>query len=282
MPAAIERKPSRANVKDDGRTSTIREFYAQVSPDLLGTVTGLPSLDDPLPWDATQVAYSIRADYEPGSVDFTRIVVHYSSDPPTWGGNSPSFKSWTLSYFRVAQPIPYAIKDKRTYRYFDAQTNQTQFITSYPILGTTFWEARKRFIRKVRITDMNPTIWEPVGEQTNTLHKIYGKWYLFTVGDIIEIAKRVWDVTYTWEFDPGTPDTLNAFSSSPDVLWPYGQQCTPLNMYPGQTFGRPPFHEVRTVPETDLSGNPFWPDFVAMCPYRVVPLGYATLPGFSL
>lgn len=292
MPEARELKDSRSNREEDGRLSHVRVFHADVTPDQLASVTFLPVLGEPLPYSNPNplrpiIAYNISADYESGSNNLTRITVAYSDDPPTWGGHNPAdafFKSWSLSYYRVAQPIPYAIRDQRSFSYINSQTGVRTNVLSYPIMGDSYWESRTKFIRRVRVVNFagpgNSANWEAVGERNNTLHKIYNKWYLFTVGDIIESARNTWDLSYAWEWDPGTP---NVFSNTdPDVRYPFNMQSIVPGVYTGDSFARPPFHEIVTIPASDINGNPTWPTFKPKCSYNAVEFGYVGLPGFTL
>lgn len=267
-----------------GRTTSTRIFQADVPQAVAldpAVITNIPQIDDVHPADPAQTVYSRTATYERGSVTTSRIVIRYSSDPPTWGGNNPAdpfFKSWNLSYYRVAQPIPYAVEDPRSLRYTDA-TGTTQFIKSYPVAFTSHWESRSKFMRRCRVTQMTAAQWEPIQDFTNKLCKIYNRWYLFTVSDLQETSRNVWDVTYTFEFDPGTPSGV--FPIEDNLLFPDG--LGPVRPMPGiATFWtRPPYHEVRVIPGSGVGGVPFWPAFFAVCPYEVLATGHLTLPGFG-
>lgn len=281
---------SRSTTDQIGRKGTRRVFHDEISPELAKLEPQCPKVGDKLPWDNEQKCVDVSADWVRGSgnngVKTSEIVVTYDTSGATWGGvnpNDPFFKSWTLSYFRVNQDIPYAFRDTRTHRYND-QAGVNHFITSFPVQTTAIFETRKKFVRRVRITNMAAAQWEPIGAQTNKLHKIYTFWYLFSVGDIQEVSSGVWDVNYTWEYDPGTP---NAFQNlDPDISFPFSNQCRPTGMYPGALYCRPPFHKILTVPQVGPSGGdpnaPTWPKFVPICDYETNASGYNTLPGFTL
>lgn len=278
---------SRSTGKEPGRDTTTRIF--QVSPvtaELALDVAGVPVLDEALPWDDEQACVSLVADYWPGSYMVARVVAQYSSDGgTTWGGNNPSdpnFKSWTLSYGRVAQQIPYAVKDVRTFHY--SSNGVEKFTTSYPVKEVNFWEARKKYIRRLRIRSFTADVMDQIiSRQANKLHKIYGRWYLFVVGDVVEVSKNTWDVSYTWEYDPGTPEIP---ATDPAVT--YALVVAPAWIvdpvhYPAAFWARPPFHQTGTIPFRDpTTGEISWPDWIATCPYQRDPIGWLSLPGFTL
>lgn len=289
MPDAREIIESRGNSEEDGRLSHVRVFQADVTPDQLATVTGLPALGDPLPYNNPNplqpiIAYNISADYIDGSDKMTLIRVQYSDDPPTWGGHNPAdpfFKSWSLSYYRVAQPIPYAIRDQRTHSYINTQTGLRVNIESYPILGDSYWESRMKFIRRVRVRNFVSGNWQAIGDRNNTLHKIYDKWYLFSVGDIQEVARNTWDLAYSWEYDGGTANKFASFESG-SIYYPKNKLSTITGMYTGDQFARPPFHHIVTIPQADANNNALVPLFVPVCDYNADEFGYVGLPGFTL
>jgi hypothetical protein len=260
--------------------STTIVGQADVPPDQVNptNVTGLPKPDDLLGWDPTQICYRVVAAYQPGSVTTSRITAMYSNEPPTFGGpGDPFFKSWTLSYYRVAQPMPYAVEDKRSYRYVDIN-NVTQTMFTYPVASVSHWESRMKFMRRCRVVNFASANWETIGNLSNKLVKIYNRWYLFTLSDVNEISRNTWDVTYTFEYDPGTPSGV--FPILDDVLFPDG--LGPARPMPGLAafWCRPPFHEVRIIPGV-AGGLPSWPAFFAVCPYEVLQTGHLTLPGFG-
>lgn len=267
---------------------------ADVSPDLVtpAMVTGLPVLDSVYPYgqtgDPTMWAFSVTADYIPGSATASRIIIAYSN-VRTWGGINPAdpeFKGWDQDYYRVAQPIPHAVETNLGHRWLD-NTGTMRFITEYPVSWGTFWESRKRFVRHVRIQNFNNAAWEPIGDMSNTLMRIYQRWYLFTLGSIQQTASNVWDTTYTFEFDPGTPDVLNNNSSNNLIIqYPGGLAAVmPPGGFPppqAQLWARPPYHECSLVPGYNVATQmPDWPEWVVTCPYEVNENGWQQLPGFG-
>ena len=158
-------------------------------------------------------------------------------------------------------------------------TGATQFIKSYPVASTTHWENRSKFMRRCRVTQMTAAQWEPIQDLTNKLVKIFSLWYLFSASDLQETAKNVWDVTYSFEFDPGTPS--GSFPIASNVLFPDG--LATFQPMPGLAdfWCRPPFHEVRVIPGSGVGGSPFWPAFFAVCPYQILQAGHLALPGFG-
>jgi len=271
--------------EDGGRVSTVRIFQVESSPELIRTGgvpidPPLPGIGEKLPWDNSQTVFNRVAVRERGAVNTSRVMVYYSTDPPTWGGTNPAdpfFKSWTLSYYRVAQPIPYAVEDPVSFRYIDG-TGANQQIKTYPVAYVSHWESRSKFMRRCRVTNLTAAQWEPIQDLANRLCKIFGRWYLFTVSDLIETSRNTWDVTYTFEFDPGTPSGV--FPATPNILFPDGLGTARPMPGLAEFWTRPPYHEVRLIPGA-ANGLPSWPQFVAVCPYEIVASGHLTLPGFG-
>lgn len=264
------------------RRSTERVFQADITQDLAvipGNVTNLPEIGDKLPWDTTQEVYTLSAVYEHGSVNTSRITVYYSNDPPTWGGNIPgdtTFMGWNQSYYRIAQPIPYAIEDTRSHRWVHPD-GTTRSITTYPVAHSSSWEARKKFIRNVRVAGVNSSMWETIGDLSNKLVKVYNRWYQFTLGDVIQRAQNVWDTTYTFDFDPGTPNVYDGQTGS--VFYPANLSDV-QGLYPGLFWCRPPYHIVTLIPGY-ANGLPDWPTWVATPQYEVAQTGHLSLPGIG-
>lgn len=249
-----------------------------------GLVVAIPALGDKLPWDSNQEAVAIVGAYIDDSVQTVMVSVRYSTSGATWGGinpANPNFKSWSMSYSRVIQNIPYAIRDPRQFRY--QQGNGTvKIVTSYPVRQNYHPEYRKKYIRRLRILAYNASTMDAIiSQQANSLHRIYQRWYLFTTGDIVEAARNTWDVSYVWEYDTGTDDV---FVDTADVAWPHFPAPIWMQMPNGTFYARPPFHEVGTRPIYNTTTNtPFWPVFEPVCAYDYDdPSGYLTLPGFSL
>ncbi len=278
-----EIKESReTRTESGGRKTTTRVFHINVPQDIALDQTGIPQDDEALPWDSSQTAFSRVASYQTGSVNYSRVVVTYSNDPPTWGGGNPgdiTFKGWNISYYRISQAIPYAIRDPRGYRWTDA-TGASQAITTYPVQYTNHLEARKRFIRHVRISNLTAAQWEPIGNLSNSLMKINNRWYLFTLGDLQEVARNVWDTSYTFEYDPGTPSGV--FPIDDDYDFPDGLAAVrPPGGFGTATFWtRPPYHEVRLIPGY-FNNAPTWPVWRAICAYTVNQNGWQLLPAFG-
>lgn len=243
-------------------------------------------MNDKLPWGSDgQRVVTMTAERVPGSLAVTLVTVQYSNTA-SWGGanpNDPNFESWSLSYSRVSQELPYAIRDQRTSRY-TAAGGVTQFQTSYPVTAHSWWETRKKYVRRLRIRGFNANTMDLIiSRNANTLHRIYGRWYLFLVGDVIEVAVNTWDVSYTWEYDPGSPDV---FVDTADLVFSHIVPPAWLNdpiYYPADTWARPPYHQVGTIPVYNATTHaPFWPEFHAECPYLLNATGYQSLPGFTL
>ncbi len=277
---------SRASSDAPGERGTLRSFQVDATQDLALSADALPKVGDKLPWDTSQIVTARSADYENGSYQVSRVMVRYSN-VGKWGGINPAdttYKGWKIGIRRIAQAIPYAIRNPYQYQYVD-NTQATQFITSYPIHQDLHPEAREVYIRQVRINTFDvSTVVNTIRKQTNKLHKIYGLWYLFEAPDLVEVARNVWDIQYSWEYDPGTPDV---FVDNNDMVFPHiltpSWIANPI-YYPDQFMARPPFHQVATIPVLNTTTNrPFWPMFVGNCAYdRTVPSGYLGLPGFSL
>lgn len=278
-----EIKESRSNGEQAGRKFTTRVFQDDVTPDVIRNQPECPLIGDKLPWDADQEVVDISVIPVPNSVSTSKVAVTYDTGGATWGGANPSdpfFKSWSLSYFRIVQEIPYAIRDTRTHRYVD--NNVIKFITSYPVANNPIYESRMKFIRRVRVTNFQVNQWEAIAAQANKLHKIYTRWYLFTIGDIVELSRNTWDATYTFEYDPGTPNIFLNTASDPDISLPWSNQA--LNaMYPGVLYCRPPFHRFLTIPQySTLTNSPSWPVFRPILDFELNQTGHLTLPGFTL
>lgn len=280
---ATELIESRASDRPEGGpNSTVRVYLVDGPPDqvsLVGAVN-LPALNDPLPWDTAQVCYSIRPVRQTNLVSSSTVTVLYSNAPPHWGGSNPSdpnFKSWTLSYYRVAQPIPYAVRDTRTSRW-TGPGGTTNFVTTYPVAYASYWESRSKFIRRVRVQNFAASGWEPIGDLSNKLVKIYSRWYLFTLSDVVEVSRNNWDASYSFELDMGTPDNFQ--NIDPNMTWPFGFTST---VYGGlTTYARPPFTEIRLIPGYDAANNlPAWPIFKPVLPYVINQNGHTNLPGFG-
>lgn len=277
---------SRASNDQIGERGTVRVFQVDATQDLALTADALPKLSDKLPWDTGQIVTARSADREGNSVATSRVMVRYSSSGK-WGGINPAdvtYRGWKIGIRRIAQAIPYAIRNPYQYQYTDDQ-QVTQFITSYPIHQDLHPETRERYVRQVRINAFDvSTVVNTIRNQTNKLHKIYGLWYLFEAPDIEEVARNVWDVQYSWEFDTGTPDV---FTDTADMVFPHiltpSWIANPI-YYPEATMARPPYHQVATIPILNTTTNrPFWPQFVGNCAYdRFFPSGYLGFPGFSL
>ena len=109
-------------------------FWDATRPDLAYALPDIPKLGDKLPTDSDQSVNSVIIDYLPDSVNNSRIVVRYSNYGGTnWGGNNPSdpnFNTWTISRAEVTQPVSYAIRDPRTFRYVGLG-GVTKFLTTY-------------------------------------------------------------------------------------------------------------------------------------------------------
>jgi len=277
---------SRASSDAAGERGTVRVYQVDTTQDLALTADALPRVGEKLPWDSSQIVTARSSDRESGSNQVSRVMVRYSN-VGKWGGINPAdpdYKGWKISFRRIAQSIPYAVRNPFEYQYVDNQ-NATQFITSYPIHQDVHPEAREKYTRQVRINALNiSVVSDTIRKQTNKLHKIFGIWYLFETSDLNEVARNVWDIEYSWEYDPGTPDVFvdNADMVFPHILTP-SWIANPI-YYPQPTMARPPFHQVATIPVLNTSTNrPFWPMFVGNCAYdRTVPSGYLGLPGFSL
>lgn len=279
-----EIKESRES-NDQGDTgivkSTTRVFQVDTTQDQALGTTGVPLPGEALPWDATQSVSARTARYETGSKTTSRVWITYStSGGTTWGGTNPAdpnFKSWTLSYYDTEVSIPYAYRNPFAFRYRNGAGTSVSLDT-YPVTSETHWESRKKFIRRVRITNFYIAQWETVGAQANNLHKIGAFWYKFSIGDIQEVARNVWDVTYTWEYDPGTP---NIFPSDSQVHFPINQVST---LYAVTQYARPPFTSIYVIPGYDSGPppTPFWPTFKNKLDFAVFPTGWTSLPGMSL
>lgn len=267
--------------------NTTRVFQVDTTQDLALGITGVPLPGEPLPWDTDQTVTSRTSRYESGSRTTSRVWITYSTaGGTTWGGNNPAdpnFKSWTLSYYDTEVLLPYAYRNPFALRYRN-QSGQSVSLDTFPVEADSHWESRKKFIRRLRITNFYITQWEQVGAQANKLHKIGGLWYKFSVGDIQEIARNVWDVSYTWEYDPGTPNILPVDST---VHFPKDLVST---LYPNGgiagdgKYGRPPFTTIYTIPGYDPGPppTPFWPTFKAKPDHEANANGWQTLPGMSL
>lgn len=269
-----------------GEVGTLRVYQVDATQDLALTADALPKLNDKLPWDSTQRVTARSAEYQSGSVSMSRVMVRYSN-VGRWGGINPAdpdYKGWQISFRRIAQAIPYAIRNPFQYQYV-GEDQITQFVTTYPIHQDLHPESREKIVRQVRVNTFDAsTVPNTIRKQTNRLHNIFGIWYLFETGDLTEVARNVWDIQYSWEYDPGTPDV---FVDNDDIVWPHILSPSWLFnaiYYPDATWARPPFHQVATIPVLNTSTNrPFWPQFVGNCAYNhIFPAGYLGLPGFSL
>lgn len=288
MATAEERIESRQTQEVSGVTTTTRVYQADTTPDLMGTMVGLPQIDDPLPWAPgpparPQLCFSRTAMYQPGSVRHSLIYILYSDAPGTWGGINPAqpnFKSWSLSYFDTEVTIPYSFRNPIGYR-FPGVNGQVQVVDSFDVQGTSVWESRKKFIRRLRVQVFNQAEWDAIGTRTNQLHKIYGLWYRFSIGDIQEVAASLWDVSYTWDFDPGTPNVPVPDDNS--VRWPRNFNST-LYTLGSPSYTRPPFNSIYVTPGFDPGPPPVpsWPSFRVKLDHATNPTGWQGLPGMTL
>lgn len=161
--------------REPGKKGTVRLFQFDGTQEQALIQPECPQLGDKLPSDAEQEVVSIVASYVDGSCRMAQIAVGYNSDGgATWGGNNPAdpaFMSWSMSYWRVPQVIVGAIKDPRTHTYVENGT--TKFIISYPERTRTYPEARKKYVRRLRIRSYSASVMDRIiSKQQNKLHKI--------------------------------------------------------------------------------------------------------------
>lgn len=278
--SATERISSRSTSDADGKVSTTRVYLVNKPPDTALDDVDVPKDGDTLPWDDSQQVVSRSAMWETGSIAYSAVTVIYSNDGGNWGGPAdPLFKSWTLSYRTVAVQIPYSVEDPRKYRYRDSN-GQVKIIPGYPVQAITHWESRKIFSREVRVTNFYITQWEAIGDQNDKLHKIGNRWYRFTIGDVREVSRNVWDAVYTWEFDPGTPDLFPPPTSALVYPWHIASQINGFT--PDRLWARPPYHSLRAIPQFD-NDIPIAPIMEAIPEYDYfTPNGWQLLPGVTL
>lgn len=276
-----EYKSSRSVDEQVGRTATVRIFQVDTTPDIALSQIGVPAMGDPLPWDSTQKVANRQSSYLDKSAQTALVTIIYAVGG-SWGGanpHDPLFKSWTLDYYDVAVEIPYAYRNPFAYRYRGISGNSVSLDT-FPVVGEKHWESRQKFIRDVRITGLNIGQIQLIGALANKLHQINGAWYRFSLAPIHEIAANVWDTTYTWENDTGTP---NIYISDNLVHYPNGF-ASGLGGIAG-LFARPPFMAVYPYPGFDPGPPPVptWPTFKVRFEYDfAVPSSWQTLPGMSL
>jgi hypothetical protein len=138
----------------------------------------------------------------------------------------------------------------------------------------------------------------PVTEQTNRLHFIDGKLYLFacrvlnqaTEPDGLTPQSEVWNAEYSWTFDPGVrvPQALPSgwvplagdAIGSEDIRLPSLQ--LPASVPDGGTrYIVPPYSDVLHGPLELAAGDQLAPEFLAKLNHDVDANGYTNLPGLG-
>ena len=138
------------------------------------------------------------------------------------------------------------------------------------------------------VTALN--IAQAVHEQTNKLHTIAGKKYLFTAERSRRTKINLYPHTYRWAFDPGIPNTIEFDTSAgPNLMligslgFPYANpnaSGAPAEFtHPTNPNGYiiPPYYRMDTAPD---GTDPTQPPVIKFSKaYLEDPAGYLTLPG---
>lgn len=290
---------SQSSTEEGPRKSTTRLFHVGLKQNIALSHELLPKYDDPLPTDALQTVVSRSAIRQPGSVAdgpgvMSIVTIVYSTDGGTsWGGNNPGnplFFSRSFASYDVEITIPYAFRNPVGYKY-PTINGTTIVVDSYDRGEETHWETRKKYVRQVRLQNVTLSTCESIAARSNKLHKMGSLWYRFVVGEMQEISRNVWETTYSWEYDPGTPPIYPDWTDLirfPRLEGTITGEYFPSTLYttgnPAPLYTRPPFNSIYMLRGYDPGPPPVphWPKFRVKLDYEVDANGWQGLPGMII
>lgn len=297
MPISVEEQiDSRTSTEDGPRRTTTRLFLVNTTQDAALNVVGVPVYEQPLPWDEDQIVVNRVAVRKPnstgGALAYSLVTIVYSTDGGTsWGGGNPadpSFLTRSFASYEVEVSVPFAFRNPVGYRY-PSLNGQTLTVDSYDRDVEVHWETRTKQVREIRLQNVTLATCEQIAAKSNRLHKMGGLWYRFIVGEMREVSRNVWHTTYSWEYDPGTPDVYppwDNFLRFPRLEGTPTGTLFPSTLYtgPNDLFARPPFCSYYMLPGFDPGPPPVphWPKFRIKLDFQVDENGWQALPGMIL
>jgi hypothetical protein len=263
---------------DNASEETLVYHVADILPSNVDWgVDGLPNRGEPHPDAPIPPMFARRLrKSEFGDQRGTLVEITFSNSDAAYRGTSPAVPIgsefiWGMTYRDDVWPMPYAVFTEV------ALNDGTGNVTG-------LWATKTRDLRESRagITArwqlVNPGFpeWFAMFNQHNKIHTFSGRQYLFQAGGLTirSLNDKVYEVSGTWIFDPGTP---NIFSSDPDLVRMPGD-LSYIGIPPQAGFIRDPYHQLIVAPEL--------PGFDGQAPMRLMqvrvydeePLGWQELP----
>lgn len=270
----------------NGGSERIRRFLVDSNTKFALRDADVPKVGDQHPDFAELKCVGRSVEDAPGTSDHSVVLCRYEFEPFRQE-RSASFQTVTVT-------VPTVFETFVTPAGAPAGT-PAQRVQEIQEVHVT--ETRTVIQRKVKLTQYNQTIIAQMEAQNNVIHLFGGRPMRCEVGDISPVAPELWEVTYSWYSDPGTPK-MNLTkvdgagnpvpASNPIITGPPGNQ-TGLHYPPDvksflpviiagyadpKRYTRSPFHEVTVILHPIVE-----PEFVQFSPYRVDQNGWQSLPG---
>lgn len=257
----------------------VRRFHVtgirpqSVTPGLVGTNGTLPNFFDPHPTIAGMLVNEVL----PRDLNGTDCVVdvrygshnQWKQPRPLPDITDATFASWSITPSRERIAVPIAVKGpmefpiagttpviKQVWQRVDFSLIQTQAVVQWR--GT--------------LQAFDPTMWGPIFDRDNELHRIGGRYYRFEAGEIEQVEAAAWTVRYSWVYDGGTKRPAEWDVPTPNVVYP--PTVATISSIP---YVREPYRELGIKASDNIETTP--PTWYQTDLYRKVDNGWQTLPG---
>jgi hypothetical protein len=253
-------------------------------PDVAATEPEAPRFADPHPDDPGLVVESVQ--FAPtGFGSFVRALYVPVEFLPGIPPENTTDSEWTQT--------------DTTFDYVDVDIPLFQLITkTFPVVGggvetKQVWNGvdRKKSFRYTRVVmrltvnavvvggpgvDAQFAINDAILAQTNKIHTIRSKKFLFESDGARRIEKDLYQFTYRWTSDPGIANTLLFEQQASPNIGVIGTHGIP---FANANYIVPPFSVLDSAPDDNDPENP--PKVVISPQYIEEPAGYLTLPGIA-
>lgn len=260
-------------------------------PPILGQIgtngVPLPNYNDPHPHFAGLVVDQI--DIDEWGDNTAKVYVRYSNnrswakpDPPP-DPTAPGINSWSRITDIEDDIVPIAVREPLEV----VVPNQAPVVKR--VWGKVEFKVQGvRSIIEVRKSlgehEQGTVDFDYIEEETNKLHTIGGRSYLFLGAACEQLNATRWEIRYRWRYDRGTlrpadwPASGAAISPFDDFAYPTSQAKPPLAPTIAGEYIRHPFTEIYLIPPDDIEfGTPTWVASKEL--YRRNPNGWQGLPG---
>lgn len=285
-----------------GGDSRTREWrITGTTPDVAKVDAGVPGRLDPHPADPSLLLDTIA--FSPTGYG-TLVRANYV--PQAYTGSPPPENTQELEYISIDTTFESVDVDIPVFQLVNQRTILGPSLTpiQIPVYIPVARAATFRYAKTVHRIRLNATVGSGqdvsgqlnltnvIAQQTNKIHQISGRRYLFVCDSISRLEIDKYAFTYRWIQDPGIPNTLSfdevitpdAASSAGAGLGRIGTYVYPLAQAPeGQGSGQiiKPYERIDVMP-AQIGGteDPSLPPVVRSSPlYEEDFSGFLTLPG---